>query len=102
MTGSMIRAVKARMDAMSVIGAQMKVLGNMAKGQVAFDASAAQAAAALVAEQAAAVPALFETQVDDPKSEADPAIWTNYPDFSAKAGRLARRGPDSGRVDVQS
>lgn len=81
-------AVKARMDAMSVIGAQMKVLGNMAKGQVAFDASAAQAAAALVAEQAAAVPALFETQVDDPKSEADPAIWTNYPDFSAKAGDL--------------
>lgn len=80
--------VEARMHAMSDIGAQMKVLGTMAKGQVAFDAAAAQAAAALVAERAAAVPALFETQADDPKSEADPAIWADFEDFTVKAMAL--------------
>lgn len=81
-------AVKARMDAMSAIGDHMKVLGAMAKGQVAFDVDAARGAAAGIAAQASRVPALFEAPESDPKSEALPAIWDNYADFTAKAENM--------------
>lgn len=81
-------AVKARMIAMKEVGGAMKVLGDMAKGQSAFDAAAADAALGTLAEKAAATPALFEAQEDDPKSEARPAIWENFDDFSAKAMAL--------------
>lgn len=81
-------AVKARMDAMSGIGSNMKILGLMAKGATPFDANAARAAAATIANHAAATPELFEAQENDPKSEAKPEIWTNFYDFTAKAGDL--------------
>lgn len=81
-------AVMARMNAMSGIGAEMKTLGEMAKGAAAFDANTAQAAAAAIAKHAAKTPALFEAQEDDPKSEATPAIWTNFADFTEKAAAM--------------
>ncbi|NNE89300.1 MAG: cytochrome c [Silicimonas sp.] len=81
-------AVKARMDAMSGIGAEMKTLGQMAKGQTAFDPGAAKAAAAAIAEHAASTPALFEANADDPKSEARAEIWENFADFTAKSREL--------------
>ncbi len=81
-------AVKARMDAMSGIGAEMKTLGLMAKAESAFDAALARAAAAKIAEQAATTPGLFEADEDDLKSEAKPSIWTNFDDFTAKAVEL--------------
>lgn len=81
-------AVKARMDAMGVIGANTKVLGKMVKGAARFDAAKARAAAAAIAEHAATAPALFEDPEDDPKSEAMPAIWDNFADFTNKATAL--------------
>lgn len=78
-------AVMARMSAMSGIGAEMKTLGEMAKGAVSFDANTAKAAAAAIAAHAAKTPALFEAEEDDPKSEAKAMIWTNFADFTAKA-----------------
>lgn len=81
-------AVMARMMAMKSIGAATKVLGQTAKGEVAFDAAAVEAALATLAEQAAATPALFEAEEDDPKSEAKPAIWSDFADFSVKAMAL--------------
>lgn len=81
-------AVKARMAGMTAIGADMKTLGNMAKRKIAFDRAAARAAAAGIAGHAADIPALFKAPETDPKSEARPAIWTNFPDFSQKAGAL--------------
>jgi len=80
--------VKARMDGMSAIADNMKVLGNMAKGKVAFDAATAQAAARAIAEEAGQTPALFKAQEDDPKSEAKPGIWDNFSDFSTKSDEL--------------
>lgn len=80
--------VKARMDAMSAIGASLKTLGGMAQGAVAFDAEAANAALAVVAAKAAETPALFEAQKTDPTSEARPEIWANWDDFVAKAEAL--------------
>ncbi len=81
-------AVLQRMEAMKQIGDQMKVLGSMAKGQVAFDAGAAQAAVDAIAAQAAQVPDLFREPVTDPKSEALPSIWESYGDFTLKAEAL--------------
>lgn len=84
------KAVLARMESMSTIGDAMKVLGQMVKGQTAFDAGAARAAARTIAEASAQVPALFETAETDPKSESLPAIWDNWADFAAKSEDLTR------------
>ena len=81
-------AVMARMQGMEQIGAASKVLGNMARGRVAFDAEGAASAKAALAQHAAEIPALFEAQEDDPKSEALPAIWSDFADFTAKADAL--------------
>ena len=78
-------AVKARMDAMNAVGEEMKTLGLMAKGVSTFDANTAKAAANAIARHAANTPDLFRAKEDDPKSEATPAIWANFKDFTAKA-----------------
>ncbi|WP_138465301.1 cytochrome c [Poseidonocella sp. HB161398] len=77
-----------RTQAMKTIGKNTKILGDMAKGAVAFDAAAAQEAAATIAATATEVPSLFETEADDPASEALPVIWTQYDDFTTKAADL--------------
>ena len=81
-------AVKAWMNAMEAIGQNTKVLGTMAKGETAFEADVARAAAAAIAEKSVLTPELFAVQEDDPKSEALPAIWENFADFTAKAEEL--------------
>ncbi len=80
--------VKARMMAMSNIAGQMKTLGGMAKGAVAFDLEQAKAALAEIEKTAKTVPALFKDNETDPKSEALPAIWSNYADFTAKSDAM--------------
>jgi cytochrome c556 len=77
-------AVKARMDSMEMIRKNTKVIGQMAKGVMLFDAEAARAAALAIAREAALTPDLFKVPADDPKSEAVPAIWENFADFEAR------------------
>lgn len=77
--------VMARMELMKAIGAQTKVIGTMAKGQASFDAAAANAAIGQIAAHSAKIPALFESQATDPKSEALPAIWEDWANFVALA-----------------
>jgi cytochrome c556 len=90
--------VKARMMAMSAIGGAMKTVGV----KVAFDAEAAAAAVAVMEAQSAKVPALFEAQEGDPKSEAKPEIWTNWDDFVAKSNALnaAAKAADTSSVEA--
>lgn len=80
--------VKARMDGMAAQGTQTKVLGQMAKGAAPFDASKAQAAIRALKTEAKRIPALFQHQADDPKSEAKPDIWTNWPAFTERGDTL--------------
>ncbi|MEZ5720645.1 MAG: cytochrome c [Paracoccaceae bacterium] len=54
--------VRARQEAMGLIGSNVKKVTQMVKGEVAFDAAGAQAAFAAIAEKADMVPALFETR----------------------------------------
>ncbi|MFZ7094324.1 c-type cytochrome [Primorskyibacter sp. 2E233] len=77
--------VMARMEVMKTIGDQMKVIGSMAKGEAAFDASTANEALTEIAAQSAQIESLFETRADDPKSEAQPAIWEDWEDFAQLA-----------------
>ena len=85
-------AVKARMDAMAVIGMNTKVLGDMAGGKATFDAAKAAEAAAAINATALTVPGLFEAEESDPVSEAKPEIWANWADFVSKADALAAAG----------
>lgn len=85
--------VKARMHLMKQIADATKVIGQMAKGAVPFDAERANAAARTLAKHSARVPALFETPADDPTSEARPAIWETFDEFirlSEDMGRAAQ------------
>lgn len=81
--------VIARQNLMKMgMGANTKVLGDMAGGKTAFDATAAEAARAALAAAAAQIPAKFEPQATDPETKAKPEIWTNWSDFVAKAKAL--------------
>ncbi len=82
-------AAKAREDVMKAIGGAMGTLGGMAKGEVAYDAAAAEAAKATLVAAAGGIAAAYETQGGaDPASEAKPEIWTNWDDFVKKADAL--------------
>ncbi|WP_298844582.1 cytochrome c [uncultured Roseobacter sp.] len=81
-------AVMARMHGMTLIAGHLETLGRMTKGQQPFDAAAARAAAAGIAEHAAAVPALFQAPETDAKSEALPVIWERYDDFTRLSAEL--------------
>jgi len=91
--------VKARMDLMGTIGMNTKVLGDMAGGKAAFDATAAEAAKAALMAAATEIPAKFETEADDPVSEARPDIWMNVQGFIEKAKALETA---AGAIDVSS
>jgi cytochrome c556 len=82
--------VKARQELMDANGGAMKVLGGMAKGEVAFDAAAAEAAKATLIAAAADTAAKFKDQATDPASHAKPEIWTTWDDFTAKADDLGK------------
>ena len=78
-------AAVEREKVMKAIGGAMGTLGGMAKGEVAYDAAAAEAAKAALIAAAGGVPAAFETQGgEDATSEAKPEIWTSWDDFVKK------------------
>lgn len=83
-------AVKARMHAMDTIGLHTKVLGQMAKGEIEFDAAVAREAADGIAGEAAKMPDLFEAPEDDPVSEARREIWANFDDFTMKSEAMRK------------
>lgn len=80
--------VIAQKNLMKSFGAASKTLGGMAGGKVAFDAAAATAAKAALADGAAKIAAVFEKAGSDPESDSKPEIWTNWDDFIAKGKAL--------------
>ena len=80
---------KMREEVMEEIGGAIGTLGKMAKGEMAYDAAAAEAAKAKMIEEAGAIATDFATQGEaDPASEAKPEIWTSWEDFLKKAEAL--------------
>lgn len=80
--------VKDRQAAMSMIAANVKVLGDMAGGKRAFDEAAATEAAGAITGTAVNVADLFRPQESDPASDAKPEIWADFTDFETKAEAL--------------
>lgn len=80
--------VKKRMNGMAEIRKSLKVLGGMARGTLAFDALAAQEAAAEIETHAAMIPDLFEERDTSAPSEAKESLWDNFDDFTDKAAAL--------------
>lgn len=80
--------VKKRMDVMEDVGAVMKELGAMVKGESSFDAATVSRRAGDLKAHAAGMPALFpEGSIHGP-SEALPSIWEDFEGFSRIASDL--------------
>lgn len=80
--------VKERMDAMSEIGDSMKSVGRMLKSGP-YDPQVAIAAGNAIAGHAGeALTELFPEGSLQPQSEANPAIWNDWPAFEDHAGDL--------------
>ena len=73
---------------MKTIGGATKVLGDMAGGKVAFDATAAEAAKAALVAASLDIEAKFTPVTTDPGQAAKPEVWTNWADFLIKAKGL--------------
>lgn len=85
-------AIKARQSHMQLYSFNLGILGNMAKGDVAFDADAAMAAAnnlatLAVIDQSGYWPMGTSTE-DTDKTRALPAIWSGESDIGEKVASL--------------
>jgi len=83
--------VKARMDSMKEIAANMRALGSMVKGIEPFDSEKVKTITTKIAKLASQTPGLFAAEASDPKSEAKPEIWRNFSDFTSKAKTLENK-----------
>ena len=84
------RHVQAWMGCMMALAEATETLGRMAKGQAPFSQERADHALAAIRHHAQAIPDLFRTEADDPKSEARDAIWVNWDDFVDRSDRLVQ------------
>lgn len=82
-------AVLARMERMKAISGQMKVLSQTVKGEREFDAATIEAVLERLSAEAGEVVPLFQAEEYDPKSEALPAIWSDFDGFTEEADALA-------------
>ncbi|MGB7206094.1 MAG: cytochrome c [Anderseniella sp.] len=73
--------VMQRMEAMKEIGTSMKTFGAMLKGEKAFSATEAEAAAMLIAGHGKHIGHMFPEGSLDKPTEALPVIWTRWDEF---------------------
>lgn len=71
---------------MKANGAATGTLAKMAKGELPFDAAAAEAAKQALVSGAQTIPVVFKEPFEG--EETLPAIWENFEDFTAKAKAL--------------
>lgn len=81
--------IAQRQAAMKAIGGQMKTLGGMAQGKVAYDDLTAISALEIMREAAATARSLFPAGSDTgEETRAKPEIWAADSDFDARMGQL--------------
>lgn len=83
--------VKERTEAMKTLGDQAKIVGNMLKAKTPFDLSAVEAASSAFTEHGEHITMLRpDTKMSrtSSKTEALPAIWSNWDDFTALATKF--------------
>lgn len=81
--------VKERMDAMKAVADATKTIAQMIKGETVLDNTAAAEAASIIEGHARKMPELFPQDSTDHPSEALPAIWQDWDQFTEIAERLA-------------
>ena len=81
--------VVKRMKLMYSMADNTKVLGQMIRKQIPFDAELAMEALTAIGDLAKATPAAFEINASDPKTGAKQIIWDEFKDFSELANQLA-------------
>ena len=88
--GAQSDPIAARKELMKGIGAQTKTGGGMAKGEVPYDQTKAQAIFASYVDVAAKAPNLFPpTSKTGGETAALPAIWENKADFEARFAKFS-------------
>lgn len=81
--------VKERMDAMTEISRNVKTVGRMLKEEIPYDGDAVANAGEVIADHAGeAMTRLFPEGSLQSPTEASPAIWKQWNDFSKMAERL--------------
>jgi cytochrome c556 len=84
-------AIKYRQAAMTLIGANFKPMGAMAKGDVPFNAQEfARRSRDVAAISAIDILAGFPQDTDGDGSKAKPEIWMKWDDFKQKMGDMER------------
>ena len=81
--------VKERMMLMKEMANNTKTIGQMLKGKTPFDANQAKLALERLSSLSLETPKVFKINASDPKSEARPAIWDEFDEFTRLSKDLA-------------
>ena len=81
--------VKERMMVMKAMADNTKVIGQMLKRKTQFDANEAKSALERLSSLSLKTPKVFTVNATDPKSEAKPAIWDEFDEFTKLSLKLA-------------
>ena len=81
--------VKERMMLMKEMANNTKTIGQMLKGKTPFDANMAKLALERLSSLSLETPKVFKVNASDPKSEARPAIWDEFDEFTRLSKDLA-------------
>ena len=81
--------VKERMMVMKAMADNTKVIGQMLKRKTQFDANEAKSALERLSSLSLKPPKVFTVNATDPKSEAKPAIWDEFDEFTKLSLDLA-------------
>ena len=81
--------VKERMMLMKEMANNTKTIGQMLKGKTPFDANEAKLALERLSSLSLETPKVFKINASDPKSEARPAIWDEFDEFTRLSKDLA-------------
>ena len=82
--------VKERMMVMKEMANTTKIIGQMLKGKTSFDANEAKWALERLSSLSLKTPKVFTINASDPKSEAKPAIWDEFDEFTKLSNGLAK------------
>ena len=86
--------VKERMMLMKEMANNTKTIGQMLKGKTPFDADEAKLALERLSSLSLETPKVFKINASDPKSEARPAIWDEFDEFTRLSKDLAETSLD--------